>query len=135
MQTKSFRDAMSLVKVFSVTRTASLRQAQCVLTCVPQRAKGDYVLVNPPRVGTPSWGELTDKAAHSLFLTGHHPVSFVSQCSLIETNSDRVVPRPGRHTGTHLQRASHHQLSVREGSPLSQVLSATQPCLCLLVVQ
>jgi len=60
---------MSLVKVFSVTRTASLRQAQCVLTCVPQRAKGDYVLVNPPRVGTPSWGELTDKAAHSLFLT------------------------------------------------------------------
>ena len=78
---------MSLVKVFSVTRTASLRQAQCVLTCVPQRAKGDYVLVNPPRVGTPTWGELTDKAAHSLFLTGHHPVSFVSQCSLIETNS------------------------------------------------
>ena len=30
---------------------------------------GDYVHVNPPKPGVPSWGELTDNAAHSLFIT------------------------------------------------------------------
>merc|ERR1712080_441055 len=30
---------------------------------------GDYVNVNPPRTEPPSWGELTEKAAHSLFIS------------------------------------------------------------------
>ena len=30
---------------------------------------GDYVFVNPPKTEVPSWGELTETAAHSLFIT------------------------------------------------------------------
>jgi len=62
---------MSLMKVFSLARSTSLRHSapSALLTVVPHRTKGDYVLVNPPKEGVPTWGELTDKAAHSLFLT------------------------------------------------------------------
>ena len=30
---------------------------------------GDYVFVNPPKTEVPTWGELTETAAHSLFIT------------------------------------------------------------------
>ena len=30
---------------------------------------GDYVFVNPPKPEAPSWGELTENAAHSMFIT------------------------------------------------------------------
>lgn len=38
--------------------------------CVrPASSGGDYVFVNPPKPGVPTWGELTEGAAHSLFIT------------------------------------------------------------------
>ena len=30
---------------------------------------GDYVFINPPKTEVPSWGEMTENAAHSLFIT------------------------------------------------------------------
>jgi len=63
---------MSLIKVFSLSR-ATLPISRCAPVLshgqTPSRSKGDYVLVNPPKDGIPTWAELTDKAAHSLFVT------------------------------------------------------------------
>ena len=67
---------MSLVKVFSLSRSTPLART-CLVTAMPSRSKGDYINVNPPRTEPPSWGELTEKAAHSLFISGKFVV-FVS---------------------------------------------------------
>ncbi|XP_023332271.1 NADH-ubiquinone oxidoreductase subunit 8 [Eurytemora carolleeae] len=58
---------MSMVKIFSVGRT-SAQLVRSNLGCVRYASGGDYVYVNPPKVGHPTWSELTNKGANSLIL-------------------------------------------------------------------
>nr|ALS04911.1 NADH dehydrogenase [Pseudodiaptomus poplesia] len=56
---------MSMLKIFSV---GSRNSSNVVRNCVRYASGGEYVYVNPPK-GNPTWGELTEKAANSVYLT------------------------------------------------------------------
>merc|ERR1719318_538976 len=70
-----------------------------VLATSRQKSGGDYVFVNPLKEGVPSWGELTDNAAHSLFCT-------------------ELGRGYGCNIGPHFQRASNFNYPFEKG-PLS----------------
>jgi len=56
-----------MVKLFSVGRT-SCQVNRSLVASVRHASGGDYVYVNPPKVGTPGWGELIDQGANSIIL-------------------------------------------------------------------
>eukprot|EP00088_Acartia_fossae_P033878 TRINITY_DN3475_c0_g1_i4.p1 TRINITY_DN3475_c0_g1~~TRINITY_DN3475_c0_g1_i4.p1 ORF type:complete len:208 (+),score=42.78 TRINITY_DN3475_c0_g1_i4:44-667(+) len=58
---------MSMVKLFSVSRNAN-NVARAVVGARHVSSGGDYVYVNPPKVGGPTWGELVEKGANSVIL-------------------------------------------------------------------
>ena len=61
---------MSLASLCTLTR-GSLLASRSSMAISSYRAKsgGEYVFVNPPTEGAPSWGELTETNAQSLFIT------------------------------------------------------------------
>jgi len=58
---------MSMVKLFAVGRTSN-QFIRAGVTGVRHASGGDYIYVNPPKVGVPTWGELTAKGANSIIL-------------------------------------------------------------------
>jgi hypothetical protein len=61
---------MSLVSMCTLARGSVLAsRASVVLATSRSKSGGEYVFVNPEKAGAPSWGELTENAAHSLFVT------------------------------------------------------------------
>jgi len=61
---------MSLVSIRALTRGSTLvSRANVVVNPARSKSGGEYVFVNPEKPGVPSWGELTENAAHSLFVT------------------------------------------------------------------
>merc|ERR1712211_202073 len=45
------------------------RSSALPLTSARNKSGGEYVYVNPTKEGPPSWGEMTNNAAHGLFIT------------------------------------------------------------------
>jgi len=60
---------MALLTSHSVARCSQLAGRASCLATTRNKSGGEYVFVNPPKVGPPSWGEMSEKAAHSLFVT------------------------------------------------------------------
>merc|ERR1712102_36340 len=61
---------MSLVSIRALTRGSTLvSRANVVLNPARCKSGGEYVFVNPEKPGVPSWGELTENAAHTLFFS------------------------------------------------------------------
>merc|ERR1719154_605586 len=58
--------SMSLTKIYRLQHLA--RSSALPLVSARNKSGGEYVYVNPTE-GVPSWGELTENAAHSLFLS------------------------------------------------------------------
>merc|ERR1712013_808309 len=61
--------AMSLAKIYRLHHPAGLLARSSALPLMSARHKsgGEYVYVNPTKEGPPSWGEMTNNAAHGSF--------------------------------------------------------------------
>jgi NADH dehydrogenase (ubiquinone) Fe-S protein 8 len=61
---------MSLTKIYRLQHSAGLLARSSALPLLSARSKsgGEYVYVNPTK-GEPTWGEMTNNAAHGLFIT------------------------------------------------------------------
>ena len=60
---------MSIVSFRALSKGSALGTRACAVGSQRFKSGGDYVFVNPSKEGVPSWGELTNNAAHSLFAT------------------------------------------------------------------
>jgi len=60
---------MSLVNLCTLARGSVLATRTTVVLSTRSKSGGEYTFVNPEKPGIPGWGELTENAAHSFFIT------------------------------------------------------------------